>query len=98
MLRICSEEQSRAVFGQQGIGKQEKWIEDYIQSFHDWQTKGRFDKAQKIILAGVMLTAYGKVYIDACKTVKEEAIADAIDGLINKDVLKGENLAAIRMP
>ena len=93
---------SRAVFGQEGITEHEEWIQGHVKNFLHWQAKGRFHRAQKMMRTGLLLTAYGHAFEEACKEVKAEALSQAQEATewLNKDFLEktGHRLEAVKQP
>src|SRR6266566_5764327 len=72
---------SRAAFGQEGITEHAEWLQGHIQNFHDWQAEGRFQEAQKMMRAALLLTSYGRAFEAACKEVKAEAVAQGLEAM-----------------
>ena len=93
---------SRAVFGQEGITEHEEWIQGHVKNFLDWEAKGSLQRAQKMMRTGLLLTAYGHAFEEACKQVKAEALTQAQETTewLNKDYLEktGHRLEAVKQP
>src|SRR5437016_9331315 len=64
------------VFGPDGIGAHEEWIQGHVKNFRDWD---RFARAQKAVISGLLLTAYGRAFKAACKAVQAERVEKAIE-------------------
>ena len=68
---------SKAVFGHDGIHDHEEWIGGHVRNLREWEAQGRFQRAQKLMRRGLLLTAYGQPFEVAFQKVKEEALAEA---------------------
>ena len=81
---------SAAVFGRDGISEHKNWIQGYIKDFHHWQASGSFQKIQKMLRWGLMLTAYGPTFEDACQRFRDQAMAAATEimGRLNESLSK----------
>ena len=81
---------SSAAFGRDGISKHKKWIQGYIKDFHHWQARGSFQKIQKMMRWGLMLTAYGPVFEETCQRYRDHAMAEATEimGRLNENLSK----------
>lgn len=87
----------RVVFGNR-INEHDKWMQGHIKNFNDWEAEDRLRQSLKMMCWGLLLTAYGKAYTEACRIFKEEAIAECQGALdwLNKDVLKGHKIEVVR--
>jgi hypothetical protein len=66
-----------AVFGPQRIREHESWMNGHIENFREAEKRGTFQRVQKIMRAGLLLTAYGRPYQEACEALRAHAAADA---------------------
>jgi hypothetical protein len=73
---------SRAVFEKKAIDGHDDWVNGHIKNFREWEARGSFEKMQKIMLGGLMLSAYGNAFETACQQFRGEAMADA-DGIMD---------------
>lgn len=96
----CLRFATRAVFGKEGAAIHEKWVEGHIENFRTWQADGSFQRMQKIMRAGLQLTAYGPAFKAACQQFREETVAQATEAAeqLNKGFLKdwGHKIEAVK--
>lgn len=72
LRRACS-----AVFGPAGVLEHESWMNGHIENFHEAEKRGTFQRLQTTMRAGLLLTAYGRPYQEACEALRSQAAADA---------------------
>ncbi|MBA7659665.1 hypothetical protein ES703_67650 [subsurface metagenome] len=86
-----------AVLGDR-INEHETWMQGHIKNFNDWEADDRLCQSLKMMRRGLLLTAYGKAYTEACRLFKEQAIAECQGSLdwLNKDVLRGHKIEVVR--
>lgn len=91
-----------AVFGKERAANHEKWVEGHIKNFIDWEANGSFERVQKVMRAGLQLSAHGPAFDAACKQFREEAEAEVKKGIdwLNKDFLEagGHKLEGVKQP
>ena len=92
----------RAVFGKEEAAKHAEWVEGHIKNFLDWESNGSFKRMQKVMRAGLQLSAYGPAFDAACAQFREEAEAEVKKNIdwLNKEFLEtgGHKLEAIKQP
>jgi hypothetical protein len=66
-----------AVFGPDGVREHESWMNKHIENFRAGEKRGIFHRAQRIMRAGLLLTAYGRPYQEAFEALRSQAATDA---------------------
>ena len=81
---------ARIVFGEQGIGEHEQWVQGHGENFRLWEVDGRFERMQKAMCGGMRTNMYGKAYREAYAAVRQSFIEQVKEGAawLNNDFLE----------
>src|SRR5262249_48239642 len=81
---------SKVVFSRDSGSEHEVWIQGHVKNFRAWERAGNFAKSLKTMRVGLLLFAHGRTFQETLKAVREEMIAQVVQGMdwVNKEYLE----------